>query len=145
MKGGEHTDFIWLSMNKAHTHVQRWLCMEEAARTPHLGSVSVPLSTFPSYVTSPPLELLKKSSAPGWAKNFQRSTETMLILCLPQRLSRNVLLIMSGNLVLALFSCFNWILRLSTTIRPNWGQISPNNITPRWFLLYPYQSIFAQK
>lgn len=80
--------------------------MGEAVGTPHPGSVSIPLSTFPSYITSPPLELLKTISGAGWAKDFQRRTETMLILCLPQRLSRNVLLIMSGNLVLALFFLF---------------------------------------
>ena len=107
MKGGECTDFLWLSVSKAHTHIQRRPRMGEAAGMPHLGSVSIPLSTFPFCITSPPLELLKTSSGGGWAKDFQRRTETMLILCLPQRLSRNVLLIMSGNLVLALFSCFN--------------------------------------
>lgn len=144
MKGGECTDFIWLSVSKAHTRTQRMPCVGEAAGMPHLGCVSVPLSTFAFYITSP-LELPKISSGAGWAKDFQRWTETMLILCLPQRLSRNGLLIMSGNLVLAPFSCFNWILHLRTTTRPDWGQVSSNNITPRWFLLYPCQSIFAQK
>lgn len=119
MMSGKWRGFTWLSVNKAHTHAQRWPRMGEAAGMPHLGSVSVPLSTFPSYITSPPLELLKTSSGAGWAKDVQRRTETMLILCLPWRLSRNVLLIMPGNLVLALFSCFNQVLHLSTTTRPD--------------------------
>lgn len=105
--GGECPDFTWFSVSKAHTHVQSCSRKGEAAGVPHLGSVSIPLPTLASYVTSP-LELLKASSGAGWAKDFQRSTETTLILCLSGRLSRNVLLIMSGNLVLALLYFFKW-------------------------------------
>ena len=44
--------------------------MGEGAGTLHLGSVSIPLSTFPSYIAAAPLEVLKTSSGAGWAKDF---------------------------------------------------------------------------
>lgn len=88
--------YLWIK----HTATDRG----DLAQTLCLGSM---LPMFPSHVTSPSLEHPQTYPGVCWTNDFQGRTMTVLILCLPQRLSRSVLLITAGNFVLALLSSFN--------------------------------------